>query len=435
MATRDLLKFLQKVEKDLAQSSQAYRENIANYRVHTFFLTKASLYAEVLNQINEDGVRVAKRELTTLVSDFFDDLKREFMGLQESKNLRIFDKQSTGDSFSITMQSKFKGSTTSFNRDISQTFEAIKFIYAGPLETFKRKVRPLYRKSNQELKEGQFLDLGHANDSSVIESRVSDLLQYGELPKGLGDIPEISALFSFVKLDKKDVMYVTFESASGNRALGRSVQAEIKKEVEQKLKEAIEKLNLLEQDGSDSAVTRKRKQTIKVLTDPFKQAAKKNKNIIVTTEDTKINYSGTSPVKYEKKGKGTRNKSRGKRVSKSVYTGKQFKVKQSTYSLGTILALINRQLPDTVAKNMRSPRLENRSGRFAGSVKALNVLTTRQGFPSIEYTYQKEPYQVFESTSGSRFSSVERDPRALIDLSIREIAAQLALGRIYTRRV
>ena len=84
---------------------------------------------------------------------------------------------------------------------------------------------------------------------------------------------------------------------------------------------------------------------------------------------------------------------------------------------------------------MGSPALEFRTGRFSGSARAVDVLTTPKGYPSIGYTYQKSPYSVFESTSGSRFSSVDRDPRILIDRSMREIAQELAIGRFYTRRV
>ena len=51
------------------------------------------------------------------------------------------------------------------------------------------------------------------------------------------------------------------------------------------------------------------------------------------------------------------------------------------------------------------------------------------------YTYQRDPYGVFESTSGTRFASPERDPRVLIEGSIREIAQELAIGRFFTRRV
>jgi hypothetical protein len=84
---------------------------------------------------------------------------------------------------------------------------------------------------------------------------------------------------------------------------------------------------------------------------------------------------------------------------------------------------------------MKFPRLENRTGNFAGSVRVTDVSTTRQGYASIGYTYEKNPYQVFESSSGTRFSSAERDPRSLIDKSIREIAAQLVTTRLYTRRL
>ena len=54
----------------------------------------------------------------------------------------------------------------------------------------------------------------------------------------------------------------------------------------------------------------------------------------------------------------------------------------------------------------------------------------------IDYTYQKNPYEVFETSRGQRpWSSLERDPRTLIDESVRELAAEMALGKFTTRRV
>ena len=100
-----------------------------------------------------------------------------------------------------------------------------------------------------------------------------------------------------------------------------------------------------------------------------------------------------------------------------------------------LLGLLNKDLPKTVAKNMGAPALENRTGRFAGSVRAMDVTLTPQGFPSVGYTYQTQPYGVYEASSGSRFSDRERDPRRLIDASIREIAAQHIQTRLFTRRV
>jgi hypothetical protein len=98
-----------------------------------------------------------------------------------------------------------------------------------------------------------------------------------------------------------------------------------------------------------------------------------------------------------------------------------------------LLALLNAQLPGVVTKNMSLPGLENRTGRFAGSVRVTDILQTARGFPSVGYTYDTFPYQTFEP--GYAQGSVDRDPRKVINLSIREIAAQYAIGRFYTRRV
>jgi hypothetical protein len=100
------------------------------------------------------------------------------------------------------------------------------------------------------------------------------------------------------------------------------------------------------------------------------------------------------------------------------------------------IAMINKKLPDTVRKKMNAPALENRTGRFANSVKVTDIVQTPKGFPSVGYTYAKNPYEVFEMGKGSApWASPERDPRKLIDASIREIAVQLAIGRFFTRRV
>lgn len=102
-------------------------------------------------------------------------------------------------------------------------------------------------------------------------------------------------------------------------------------------------------------------------------------------------------------------------------------------SIATILGVMNQRIESTVIKNMNSPRLRNRTGQFAASVEVVDVSTTPQGFPSVGYTYQKFPYQTFEP--GYAQGSQDRDPRKLIDTSIREIAAGMAIGRLYTRRV
>ena len=93
-------------------------------------------------------------------------------------------------------------------------------------------------------------------------------------------------------------------------------------------------------------------------------------------------------------------------------------------------------MPRTVAENMGAPGLENRTGTFASSVRVTDVSRTAQGHPSIGYTYQRNPYQIFETGTGTPpWATPARDPRTLVDASIREIAQELAVGRFYTRRV
>jgi hypothetical protein len=100
-----------------------------------------------------------------------------------------------------------------------------------------------------------------------------------------------------------------------------------------------------------------------------------------------------------------------------------------------LIGIINKQLPQTVLKNMGAPGLVNRTGTFARSAEITDIVSTPQGFPSIGYTYDRQPYGVFEDGAGAApWANGQRDPRKIIDRSIREIAAQFAIGRFYTRR-
>jgi hypothetical protein len=85
---------------------------------------------------------------------------------------------------------------------------------------------------------------------------------------------------------------------------------------------------------------------------------------------------------------------------------------------------------------MGLPRLVNRTGRFAESAKVIGVEFTDKGLPSFQFTYQKNPYDVFDRVRGALpWNTPSRDPKTLIALSIRELAKELAVGRFYTRRV
>ena len=123
-------------------------------------------------------------------------------------------------------------------------------------------------------------------------------------------------------------------------------------------------------------------------------------------------------------------------ASRAKFKNKKRTTKKATsseFSMVNLIGMINQNLPRTVEKNMGAPRLINQTGTFAASTRITDIVKTTKGFPSIGYTYQLSPYQTFEP--GFRQGSQQRDPRKLIDASIREIAAQFAIGRFYTRRV
>ena len=156
----------------------------------------------------------------------------------------------------------------------------------------------------------------------------------------------------------------------------------------------------------------------------------KSANISVTTPLLK-------PKGRKKKNIEKSDRYKGKKTVGSTKRAAALKRKKTTPAMKPLqlMGLINKELPNKVRENMEIPGLENRTGRFAQSARITDITETAKGFPSIGYTYQRDPYQVFENGSSGPWSNGQRDPRTLIDRSIREIAVQFAIGRFYTRRM
>lgn len=155
---------------------------------------------------------------------------------------------------------------------------------------------------------------------------------------------------------------------------------------------------------------------------------------VVGKKPKKVKRSKKANLKTTHKAtaKGTKSRASGT-VTAGATVRKRRARKGVSSSPLKMIAAINAQLPSVLQANMQSPALNYRTGRFASSVRVLDAAQTAKGFTSFSYTYQKYPYQTFEP--GFAQGSVERDPRKLIDKSIREIATQFAMGRFYTRRV
>lgn len=155
------------------------------------------------------------------------------------------------------------------------------------------------------------------------------------------------------------------------------------------------------------------------------------KQLVDTIDPKKKAKKSRSKTSTKKTGGGT-SVTLGKTKKSKVRKPTAKRGKRSEASLFRYIGILNQQLPNVVAKNMGDPALNYRTGRFASSVRATDISRTPQGFPSIGYTYQLNPYQTFEP--GYAQGDPNRDPRPLIDRSIREIMTQFAIGRFYTRR-
>ena len=101
--------------------------------------------------------------------------------------------------------------------------------------------------------------------------------------------------------------------------------------------------------------------------------------------------------------------------------------------------LLNKSLAKSIMKNMGPypRRLENRSGRFARSAEITNIAPLPKSV-EIQYTYQKDPYEVFEPENGNPLASYGRDPQRIIGGTIRELAQSIMgtrFGLVRTKRV
>ena len=224
---------------------------------------------------------------------------------------------------------------------------------------------------------------------------------------------------------KSFVPFISNQTTEANQK-DATIEKQAVDSIKAAVKKKIKEIDVLNQKGSDSikeAVTA----TIK-----YNFAKKNNLDTSGPTKPKKVSKSRTRSKKKDKSsykvkvpiaaGAGAiESKSRGRRSGAQSRGGAE------------LLGLFNRDLNKVLQQNMTSPRLNYRTGRFADSVKVVDVNTTAKGFPSFGYTYDKFPYQTFEP--GYAQGSQQRDPRKLIDASMREIATQYALGRFFTRRL
>jgi len=149
---------------------------------------------------------------------------------------------------------------------------------------------------------------------------------------------------------------------------------------------------------------------------------KVNKQIFAEAQH-KSRYKGKKSMNLVKANSKVKKQKGEKRPGTPRTSGMRRELSDPALNPLALEALLNASLPQVVASKMTSPALNYRTGRFAQSVEAEDVMVGPRGGLQVNYTYMKNPYQTFEP--GFRQGSTYRDPRKIIGESIREIAQSI----------
>jgi len=364
------------------------------------------------------------REVVSLTTDYFNALRTVFTSRTTTEALGAKVIASSSSSFEIV-----------FYQRGNSTFRTIGDLKRVTQEEFYNNLEEMYQQYGKTFNESNFQDIIHGSDSVIANQRaksvsrtIKDLMatdnNVSEYLKNLG----INLTLS--KDDDLEEINVSIGSAYENKKLNASDKKLLAKYA-RRIEKVLPKLrkNPLELKGSDSFLSKRRKELIKASTKGFV----KIKGARVKTEDTKIKKSSKKPV--VKKVRPNATVIANTSIDNKVPINKFKRPKSSIVNLNSLIPIINMRLPETVANNMGTPKLNYRTGRFAASTRVTDINITPKGYPSIGFTYQREPYGVFEYPGGSpRLATPDRDPRKIIIQSIREIARGLINQRFYTRR-
>lgn len=445
MAKKDLHNVLIELERKLLKNSQAYRTAVSDTKVHHIIIDKKDLKKQVSQQLLlAGGFKTLPKSIQNIINKEVDVMFEYFKRALNPSNFdggrRAYytsDYKATNTKLTVMLGVK-EGKGT---RKVFQYFRRIKQKAQKSLVLALNKQIKILNNSKRnnfnEVDPTSFINVGHSEGSAVSTQRKAQvqkaLFMFSSkadpsVRKFIKDLEGNIGLSVHKKPGKqKDHIEVSLESDFLNKAKGRSQEKEEAGYLNDSILKIVQQLELEDLKGSRSSMEHREDLVLNAFA-----AIDKLPNVRsnVKKRDTKRSKASDSINRKSKssKGKAFKDTTSAARIK---FGGDESR-KQSNI---TLFALLQNQLPRTVASNMGYPRLENRTGTFASSVQVTDVSQTRQGYASVGYTYRKDPYQVFEASSGSRFSSVERDPRTIIDASIRQIAAQLITTRLYTRRV
>ncbi len=440
MASRDLAILLRGLVAELSDAKE-FRSIVD--RQHTKYIFSVKKVLEQLKIQIESPTKADPRgrtltddqinKLNTAVTLYVEEVRTELNRIISNRGAK-----GTKDTFDISMSEPTPGT---FVVDLVQKgdkslFRVLQDAHTKPRANLVNRVNEAL--GFQAVDSSNLLDLGHSGKAVV---KAQEEIQIGKFARNFSAkqeafkeyiIEQEMEIVSKFLGDTKffqigvDTIVLEPEASTVNRSKATLEKAELqsmKKKFEDWLKRGGENgSRWYNQQGSDSALQYARKKILK------KAAEVKFK----TSEDISLDKrSGSAKTKKRTKvrvGVKTQeiplspvNISSGENVGRSMLT---------------IKSLLQASLMEEIRPLMTSPRLNYRTGRLAESFRITEVIQTPQGYPSIGFTYMRDPYDIFDPVLGKApwNTSGLRGPRELGETAIRSAARKIALNRFYVRR-
>lgn len=440
-----------KLRDDLNKNTHEYKMSVS--QVYTEFSKQLSSLIETLDSPSEKEIARRKLQLKVIAKDYvahmYNGLKSAAVRKGAVASIE-FTNRSHEENFKVLISNP-EGATINIFGKIA----GIRSRNPGGLPYVRDKIlatvfsnaanddlaTALYGKKSEKTgeREGGLTQLGHDKAGSVSIRRKEQLLRRFQFSKSVTPLIESTST-------------TRAEKAKISLAIRTYARAEVAKLKEFSLTIKVSEENTFKNQADAGkersflrALGREVSETLKQL-DFFKQRGSADPIEIVTSRlmaaGIKAGGNGRAPAQVRDED----NKSSIKIMGKTTRSSSSEKIKATVPKAPTeaksaqrnwlqLLPLINTRLPEKVRQNMGEPRLRNRTGRLAQSARVVNVEQTRGGTPSFVFDYAREPYDVFDPVLGaSPWNTPQRNPRTLVDVSVREIVREMAIGRFFTRR-
>ena len=448
MAKRNVQSLLDKITAESQKDSNV--RSIVDKKVHIYSIDIKNLGQQLIDQIEgkysrKDSQKIVlsedqKKKVIRAGIVYFNNIKNGVTDLKDKFNVyTIF---SGPTSIKLRIESKKGGNSSVFTKFIGD-------VRREPLNKLRAEIYEILKDSSimgRDIKDrilgtgektGGLLDPGHTIGTSITANRINKyILELDTMSKvatasktkGTNPVINLSAIvknnprLQDLKTIDFSIVYVSEQGVDQNRITQRVQEQILISSVKKQLTNALQEVDW----GNFTSSSSVNDMAIHRILSTAKKGGAKVKNLkSLDTKGTKA--SSTIKQTVEK----TNTNDVGVNVS---IKSPNIKPEKSTNWL-SLLPIINAKLAPRVMANMKRPALVNRTGTFANSAQVVNIEQTREGFPSFVFDYERNPYDVFDRTKGaSPWNTPERDPRALVDKSLREIVREMAIGRFYTRR-